>query len=148
MATGRRSSDDQALLPTTASAGAAQQPPPAPALVYACFFAIPLGYAGPWVMIGALISYIKAQHGSEAYRLMYLCYYAAGLPMSLLQQRYDATADAKYVKVLLLVRLLLLVLLRRPPQCCSSFTQPTSPLSGTRAATPTGSAESSCSSPH
>ena len=53
------------------------------------------GYMVSWTSIGSLISYFKARQGAKFYVRLYCSFYLPGLPISLLQQRYDAAFDAR-----------------------------------------------------
>ena len=52
-------------------------------------FLISLGYMAPFTFLGGLISYFKEQKNANYYVWLYSAYYFAGLPISLLQQRYQ-----------------------------------------------------------
>ena len=66
---------------------------------------VSFSYALPWIALGGLLSYFK-EHKSDAYYVMvYAAYYAPGLPVALLQTRFDAAYDAKHTsRVALLFR--------------------------------------------
>lgn len=57
---------------------------------------ISCGYMVSWTSIGSLISYFKARQGASFYVKLYCAFYLPGLPVSLLQQRYDERLDHKY----------------------------------------------------
>mmetsp|Transcript_66440 Transcript_66440/g.130291 ORF Transcript_66440/g.130291 Transcript_66440/m.130291 type:complete len:551 (-) Transcript_66440:273-1925(-) len=56
---------------------------------------ISCGYMVSWTSIGSLISYFKARQGADFYVKLYFAFYLPGLPMSLLQQRYDEDIDRR-----------------------------------------------------
>ena len=49
--------------------------------------------AAPFVMLGALVAYLKQHSDCNYYVQLYCAYYLPGLFVSLLQQRYDARVD-------------------------------------------------------
>ena len=49
-----------------------------------------------WTSIGSLISYFKARQGAAFYVALYCAFYLPGLPVSLLQQRFDETLDKRF----------------------------------------------------
>ncbi len=57
---------------------------------------ISCGYMVSWTSIGSLISYFKARQGAAFYVALYCAFYLPGLPISLLQQRYDETVDKRF----------------------------------------------------
>ena len=61
-----------------------------------CFFAVSFGYMCAWTSFGSLISYYKHQFGSKFYTMIYCAYYLPGLPVCLLQYKYDTFFDVKY----------------------------------------------------
>lgn len=54
---------------------------------------ISCGYMVSWTSIGSLIAYFKARQGASFYVKLYCAFYLPGLPVSLLQQRYDEDFD-------------------------------------------------------
>ena len=46
-----------------------------------------------WTSIGSLIAYFKARQGARFYVKLYCCFYLPGLPVSLIQQKYDEKMD-------------------------------------------------------
>ncbi len=61
-----------------------------------CFFALSFGYMCAWTSFGSLISYYKHQFGPKFYTIIYCAYYLPGLPVCLLQYKYDTFFDVKY----------------------------------------------------
>ena len=51
--------------------------------------------SSPFFAPGSLISYFKAKQGADFYVKIYCAFYLPGLPISLLQQRYDEGVDRK-----------------------------------------------------
>lgn len=58
------------------------------------FLLISFGYMLPWTSLGSLISYYKATYSSSFYVKLYCAYYIPGLPIALLQYRYDTYMDS------------------------------------------------------
>mmetsp|Transcript_53057 Transcript_53057/g.147185 ORF Transcript_53057/g.147185 Transcript_53057/m.147185 type:complete len:276 (-) Transcript_53057:913-1740(-) len=54
------------------------------------------GYMVSWTSIGSLIAYFKARQGARFYVKLYCCFYLPGLPVSLLQQKYDEKLDKMF----------------------------------------------------
>ena len=59
------------------------------------WIAISCGYMVSWTSIGSLISYFKARQGAAFYVALYCAFYLPGLPVSLLQQRFDEKFDRR-----------------------------------------------------
>ena len=77
-----------------------------PFLYIICFWAVSFAYMCAWTSFGSLISYYKHQYGSEFYTKIYIAYYLPGLPVCLLQYKFDTYHDIKYVFCVLLLFLL------------------------------------------
>ena len=60
------------------------------------FIIISFGYMLPWTAMGSLISYYKENYSANFYVRLYCAYYLPGLPVALLQYRYDVTLDLLY----------------------------------------------------
>ena len=60
------------------------------------WIAISCGYMVSWTSIGSLISYFKARQGAAFYVALYCAFYLPGLPVSLLQQRFDENIDRRF----------------------------------------------------
>ena len=60
------------------------------------WIAISCGYMVSWTSIGSLISYFKARQGAAFYVALYCAFYLPGLPVSLLQQRFDQNIDRRF----------------------------------------------------
>lgn len=58
------------------------------------FLIISCGYMLPWTSLGSLISYYKATYGASFYVKLYCAYYLPGLPIAMLQYRYDNYVDS------------------------------------------------------
>lgn len=58
------------------------------------FLLISFGYMLPWTSLGSLISYYKATYSASFYVKLYCAYYMPGLPIALLQYRYDTYMDS------------------------------------------------------
>ena len=54
------------------------------------------GYMMSWTAIGSLITYFQARQGAAFYVALYCFFYLPGLPVSLLQERFDNAHDRKY----------------------------------------------------
>lgn len=67
-----------------------------PFLYVVCFWAVSFGYMGAWTSFGSLISYYKHHFGPNFYTQMYCAYYLPGLPVCLLQYKYDTSFDVKH----------------------------------------------------
>jgi hypothetical protein len=67
-----------------------------PFLYIICFWAVSFAYMCAWTSFGSLISYYKHQYGSEFYTKIYIAYYLPGLPVCLLQYKFDTYHDIKY----------------------------------------------------
>ena len=50
----------------------------------------------PWTSLGSLISYYKNTYSANFYVKLYCAYYLPGLPVALLQHRFDSYLDNKY----------------------------------------------------
>lgn len=57
---------------------------------------ISCGYMVSWTSIGSLIAFFKARQGADFYVKIYCAFYLPGLPISLLQQRYDEQIEQKF----------------------------------------------------
>ena len=62
----------------------------------AIFMLMSCGYMLPWTSLGSLITYYKATYSANFYVKLYCAYYLPGLPISLLQYKYDLYLDLKY----------------------------------------------------
>lgn len=62
----------------------------------AVFMLISCGYMLPWTSLGSLITYYKATYSADFYVKLYCAYYLPGLPISLLQYKYDVYLDLKH----------------------------------------------------
>ena len=62
----------------------------------AIFMLMSCGYMLPWTTLGSLITYYKATYSANFYVKLYCAYYLPGLPISLLQYKYDLYLDLKY----------------------------------------------------
>jgi hypothetical protein len=60
------------------------------------FLLISFGYMLPWTSLGSLISYYKATYSASFYVKLYCAYYIPGLPIALLQYRYDTYMDSLF----------------------------------------------------
>lgn len=60
------------------------------------FMLISFGYMLPWTAMGSLISYYKQTYSASFYVQLYCAYYLPGLPIALIQYRYDVHFDLKY----------------------------------------------------
>ena len=60
------------------------------------FVLISFGYMLPWTSLGSLITYYKEAYSASFYVKLYCAYYLPGLPISLLQYKYDVYLDYKY----------------------------------------------------
>jgi hypothetical protein len=60
------------------------------------FLFISFGYMLPWTSLGSLISYYKNTYSANFYVKLYCAYYLPGLPVALLQHRFDSYLDNKY----------------------------------------------------
>lgn len=60
------------------------------------FLFISFGYMLPWTSLGSLISYYKNTYSANFYVKLYCAYYLPGLPVALLQHRYDSYLDGKF----------------------------------------------------
>jgi len=60
------------------------------------FLFISFGYMLPWTSLGSLISYYKNTYSANFYVKLYCAYYLPGLPVALLQHRFDSYLDSKY----------------------------------------------------
>jgi uncharacterized membrane protein len=60
---------------------------------FVAFAAASFGYMLPWTALGSLISYYKNIHGADFYVMIYCLYYLPGLPIAMLQYRYDDLFD-------------------------------------------------------
>ena len=60
------------------------------------FLFISFGYMLPWTSLGSLISYYKETFNANFYVKLYCAYYLPGLPVALLQLKYDGNLDLKY----------------------------------------------------
>lgn len=60
------------------------------------FLFISFGYMLPWTSLGSLISYYKNTYSANFYVKLYCCYYLPGLPVALLQHKYDGILDTMY----------------------------------------------------
>lgn len=60
------------------------------------FLLISFGYMLPWTSLGSLISYYKNTYSANFYVKLYCAYYLPGLPVALLQHRFDTYLDNKY----------------------------------------------------
>jgi hypothetical protein len=60
------------------------------------FLLISFGYMLPWTSLGSLISYYKATYSASFYVKLYCAYYMPGLPIALLQYRYDTYMDSLF----------------------------------------------------
>jgi hypothetical protein len=67
-----------------------------PIIYIMCFWAVSFGYMCAWTSFGSLISYYKHHFGVEFYTQIYCAYYLPGLPICLLQYKYDTFFDIKY----------------------------------------------------
>ena len=69
----------------------------APSEYFLLFFLLmSCGYMLPWTSLGSLITYYKATYSAGFYVKLYCAYYLPGLPIALLQYRYDVYLDSKY----------------------------------------------------
>lgn len=69
----------------------------APSEYFLAFFMLmSCGYMLPWTSLGSLITYYKATYSASFYVKLYCAYYLPGLPISLLQYKYDVYLDLKY----------------------------------------------------
>jgi len=59
------------------------------------FLLISFGYMVPWTSLGSLISYFKHTYNAEFYNKLYCAYYLPGLPVAILQHKYDGYVDAQ-----------------------------------------------------
>jgi len=57
------------------------------------FGVVSFGYMCAWTSLGSLISYYKAHYGPSLYNRIYCAYYLPGLPVALLQHKYDNAID-------------------------------------------------------
>jgi hypothetical protein len=62
----------------------------------ALFLLISFGYMLPWTSLGALIAYYKETYSAAFYVKLYCAYYLPGLPVALLQYRFDPYLDWRY----------------------------------------------------
>lgn len=62
----------------------------------AFFMLMSCGYMLPWTSLGSLITYYKATYSASFYVKLYCAYYLPGLPISLLQYKFDVYLDLKY----------------------------------------------------
>ena len=62
----------------------------------ALFLLISFGYMLPWTSLGALITYYKETYSASFYVKLYCAYYLPGLPIALLQYRFDPYFDRTY----------------------------------------------------
>lgn len=60
------------------------------------FLLISFGYMLPWTSLGSLISYYKLAYSANFYVKLYCAYYFPGLPVALMQMKYDYYFDLKY----------------------------------------------------
>lgn len=60
------------------------------------FLFISLGYMLPWTVLGSLISHYKHAYSASFYVQLYCAYYLPGLPIALIQYRYDVYLDLKF----------------------------------------------------
>lgn len=67
-----------------------------PMIYPVCFWAVSFGYMCAWTSFGSLISYYKNHFGPGFYTQIYCAYYLPGLPVCLLQYKYDTFFDIKY----------------------------------------------------
>lgn len=67
-----------------------------PVLMRLAFIFISFGYMLPWTSLGSLISYYKYKYSANFYVKIYVAYYLPGLPVALLQYRYDEFLDGIY----------------------------------------------------
>ena len=58
------------------------------------FLMISFSYMLPWTSLGSLISYYKYTYDADFYVLIYCSFYLPGLPVALLQHRYDVVIDS------------------------------------------------------
>ena len=57
---------------------------------------VALGYMSPWTFVGSLISYFKTNADANYYVELFAAYYFAGLPVSLMQQKFDSSLDMRF----------------------------------------------------
>ncbi len=67
-----------------------------PLMLQLSFVFISFGYMLPWTALGSLISYYKYTYGAGFYVKIYCAYYLPGLPIALLQYRYDEYLDSQF----------------------------------------------------
>ena len=60
------------------------------------FMLMSCGYMLPWTSLGSLITYYKEAYSADFYVKLYCAYYLPGLPVALIQFRYDVYLDLKY----------------------------------------------------
>jgi hypothetical protein len=65
-------------------------------ILAACFLLLSFGYMVPWTSLGSLITYFKYTYSANFYVKLYCCYYLPGLPVALLQYRYDLELDRRF----------------------------------------------------
>jgi hypothetical protein len=65
-------------------------------LLNLAFLFISFGYMLPWTSLGSLISYYKYTYSAGFYVKLYCAYYLPGLPVALLQHRFDSYFDHKF----------------------------------------------------
>ena len=69
----------------------------APSELFLVFFMLmSCGYMLPWTSLGSLITYYKETFSADFYVKLYCAYYLPGLPVALIQYRYDVFLDLKY----------------------------------------------------
>jgi hypothetical protein len=61
------------------------------------FLFISFGYMLPWTSLGSLISYYKNTYSANFYVKLYCAYYLPGLPVALLQHRFDSYLEINMV---------------------------------------------------
>ena len=54
------------------------------------------GYMMSWTAIGSLITFFQVRQGAAFYVALYCFFYLPGLPVSILQQRFDSAIDRKF----------------------------------------------------
>jgi hypothetical protein len=62
----------------------------------ALFLFMSFGYMLPWTVLGSLISHYKHAYSAHFYSQLYCAYYLPGLPIAVIQYRYDVYLDLKY----------------------------------------------------
>lgn len=67
-----------------------------PRIYVFCFWVIAFSYMCAWTSFGSLVPYYKRHYSAFVYNLIYCAFYLPGLPICILQYKFDSYYDSKY----------------------------------------------------